>query len=197
MSKYRFNISDYHAIENADILVDGITVLAGPNGSGKSTISKWLYYMVDVATRFDEYVDKGVNDEFKHSLQILARAIREIWGYRSSRSEILTLSANIDALKKEMYRQHSIEVMLQQAFRQLDRYLSREHMDPLGEWRNELDEQLTNGTAGSGALMQLFTYYGKNKDKNLSDEANWDKAIAHFLLERERAAAELKNRDEF
>lgn len=38
MSKYRFNISDYHAIENADILVDGITVLAGPNGSGKSTI---------------------------------------------------------------------------------------------------------------------------------------------------------------
>ena len=102
MSKYRFNISDYHAIENADILVDGITVLAGPNGSGKSTISKWLYYMVDVATRFDEYVDKGVNDEFKHSLQILARAIREIWGYRSSRSEILTLSANIDALKKEI-----------------------------------------------------------------------------------------------
>ena len=93
-----------------------------------------------------------------------------------------------DALKKEMFKQHSIEVMLQQAFRQLDRYLSREHMDPLGEWRNELDEQLTNGTAGSGALMQLFTYYGKHKDKNLSDEANWDKAIAHFLLEREHAA---------
>lgn len=64
-----------------------------------------------------------------------------------------------------MYRQHSIEVMLQQAFRQLDRYLSREHMDSLGEWRNELDEQLTNGTAGSGALMQLFTYYGKTKIK--------------------------------
>ena len=102
MSKYRFNISDYHAIENADILVDGITVLAGPNGSGKSTISKWLYYMVDVATRFDEYVGKGVNDEFKHSLQILARAIREIWGYRSSRSEILSLAANVDALKKKI-----------------------------------------------------------------------------------------------
>ena len=58
--------------------------------------------MVDVATRFDEYVGKGVNDEFKHSLQILARAIREIWGYRSSRIEILTLSANIDAVKKKL-----------------------------------------------------------------------------------------------
>ena len=78
MSKYRFNISDYHAIENADILVDGITVLAGPNGSGKSTISKWLYYMVDVATKFDEYVGKGVNDEFKHSLQGLLQTLQRI-----------------------------------------------------------------------------------------------------------------------
>lgn len=102
MSKYRFYISDYHAIGKADILIDGITVLAGANGSGKSTISRWLYYMVDIATRFDEYVGKGVNDEFKHSLQILSRAIRDIWGYHSAGSEILALLANIDALKKEI-----------------------------------------------------------------------------------------------
>lgn len=44
MSKYRFNISDYHAIENADILVDGITVLAGPNGSGKVPFQMVVLY---------------------------------------------------------------------------------------------------------------------------------------------------------
>ena len=92
MSKYRFNISDYHAIENADILVDGITVLAGPNGSGKSTISKWLYYMVDVATRFDEYVGKGVNDEFKHSLQILRKRDKaDIVYFDDMTSDVLSL----------------------------------------------------------------------------------------------------------
>lgn len=101
-----------------------------------------------------------------------------------------------DALKKEMYRQHSLEVMLQQAFRQLDRYLSGKHMDPLGEWRNELDEQLANGTANNGALMQIFAYYSKNKDKTISDEANWDKAIEHFMQEREQTARDIKNRDD-
>ena len=64
-----------------------------------------------------------------------------------------------DALKKEMYRQHSIEVMLQQAFRQLDRYLSREHMDSLGEWRNELDEQLTNGKKQRRILKIAHRYF--------------------------------------
>lgn len=102
MSKYRFYISDYHAIGKADILMDGITVLAGPNGSGKSTISRWLYYMVDIATRFDEYLGKDVNAEIDNSLQILTRVIREIWGFHSGGSEKLVLLSTIDALRKEI-----------------------------------------------------------------------------------------------
>lgn len=37
MSFYRFTIRDYHSVEEADIRIDGITVLAGINSSGKST----------------------------------------------------------------------------------------------------------------------------------------------------------------
>ena len=80
MGKYRFNINNYHAIKEADILIDGITVLAGPNGSGKSTISRWLYYVIDVATKFDYYLNKGFCDELRDKLFVLRRILREMWG---------------------------------------------------------------------------------------------------------------------
>lgn len=38
MSNYRYTLSDYHAIKEADITINGITVLAGENGCGKSTL---------------------------------------------------------------------------------------------------------------------------------------------------------------
>ena len=55
MSIYNFKISDYHAIKQANIVIDGITVLAGENGGGNSTLSRWLYYIMNVATEFEGY----------------------------------------------------------------------------------------------------------------------------------------------
>lgn len=48
MSKYNFKIENYHAIGHADIDIDGITVIAGGNGCGKSTLSRWLYYILNI-----------------------------------------------------------------------------------------------------------------------------------------------------
>ena len=36
----KLNISNFAKIDNADIIIDGITVIAGENNTGKSTIGK-------------------------------------------------------------------------------------------------------------------------------------------------------------
>ena len=47
MNSYRFILEDYHAVKNADIILDGLTVLAGLNGCGKSTILRCLYGLMN------------------------------------------------------------------------------------------------------------------------------------------------------
>ena len=56
MSKYKYLLGNYHAVEHADIAIDGITVLAGENGCGKSTLSRWLYYIINGADNLEKFL---------------------------------------------------------------------------------------------------------------------------------------------
>ena len=55
MNTYKFLIKDYKAIKEANIDLNGITVLAGENGSGKSTITRWFYYLIEVIAKYDKF----------------------------------------------------------------------------------------------------------------------------------------------
>jgi predicted ATPase len=59
--RLRITVSNFRAIENADIVLNGITVLSGTNGTGKSTISRLLYEIIDSANNFDDLVLKRLN----------------------------------------------------------------------------------------------------------------------------------------
>ena len=78
MSRYNFQLSDYHAIKRASVDVDGITVLAGENGSGKSTLARWLYYVINVATDFDVYLTENYGRRLGRILRNVSRVRREI-----------------------------------------------------------------------------------------------------------------------
>lgn len=47
-------VKDFRAIHHADILLNGITVIAGINGSGKSTLSKLLYSAFENTNRLED-----------------------------------------------------------------------------------------------------------------------------------------------
>lgn len=81
MSIYRYTLSDYHAVKEADITIDGITVLAGENGCGKSTLSRWLYYLVNGVQQFDDLTVKEYVKEVNSMLQRQYSAAREMRYY--------------------------------------------------------------------------------------------------------------------
>lgn len=56
---YKFSINDFRAIGNADINLNGITVLAGINGCGKSTFARSVYSVINAINRF-ESIQKDV-----------------------------------------------------------------------------------------------------------------------------------------
>ena len=61
MDNLRISISNYRAIEKAEISLNGITVLSGTNGTGKSTISRLVYEIIECANDFDRLIVKDIN----------------------------------------------------------------------------------------------------------------------------------------
>lgn len=74
MSIYTYKLSNYRAVKNATIKIDGITVLAGENGSGKSTLSRFLYYIVKVLSDYEVLIDKAAKQELYQILFRIERA---------------------------------------------------------------------------------------------------------------------------
>ena len=73
MSKYKYTLRDYHAIKEAEIKLDGITVLSGINGCGKSTLSRWLYYLVNGSARFEEFLLGSYIEEINAKYDLFRR----------------------------------------------------------------------------------------------------------------------------
>lgn len=66
-------IKDFKAIEEASIVLDGITVLSGVNSSGKSTLARLLYYSFYHSDNYAELAERSV----KKLLEIYARFLGE------------------------------------------------------------------------------------------------------------------------
>jgi predicted ATPase len=80
MDKNQINIKlkNIRSIRDANIILDGITVIAGENGSGKSTISKLTYHLFHTSIDFDKIVDGNLQDELRRIYRTLDQLSREL-----------------------------------------------------------------------------------------------------------------------
>lgn len=64
-------VKNFRAIKDADIQINGITVVSGVNGSGKSTLSKLLYYALKNANSFEDLVIQHINIKLRPYFNVL------------------------------------------------------------------------------------------------------------------------------
>lgn len=72
----RLEIENFAKIGHADIVVDGITVLAGKNNTGKSTVGKALYAVFNALYGIDEKIENRRREEIRI---ICSTAGRNLW----------------------------------------------------------------------------------------------------------------------
>lgn len=85
MTNNQINIKfkNIRAIKDANIILDGITVIAGENGSGKSTISKLTYNIIKTSLDFDRIIQEKLAEELKsiyRNLDFLSRDLSYFLG---------------------------------------------------------------------------------------------------------------------
>lgn len=89
----KLNIKNFAKIKEADIIVDGITVIAGENNTGKSTVGKILFSLFNVLSDIDEKIcDERLKEVETTNLNIILNYISSL---DISRSTIYRIAINI------------------------------------------------------------------------------------------------------
>lgn len=75
----RFFTEDFRAVKSADIVIEGITLVAGENGCGKSTLSKLIYYLYKTLSNYDQLVSEKLNDDLRNVVRFLEISQTELF----------------------------------------------------------------------------------------------------------------------
>lgn len=143
MSTYKYSLFDYHAVSQAEITIDGITVLAGDNGCGKSTLSRWLYYLVNTSTRYEELLFEELKEQLDGLLRQGRSVIREIGrsGREFSVPDFLELNATLQRIN---ILDENAEQMVLQVFRNCMHLLGIGLLEYLSDTQSEYRVQRMN-----------------------------------------------------
>lgn len=78
LNKYTFRLKNYRAILDADIKLDGLTILSGENGCGKSTTTRWIYFILEMVSNFEQYAFADYKDELLQVINKLESIRRDV-----------------------------------------------------------------------------------------------------------------------
>ncbi len=157
MNSYRFILNDYHAIRNADIILDGLTVLAGLNGCGKSTISRWLYGFVRYSNRYDHIIDNETSDAIYDRNRRLAEVLRRIAYWAKISILPAPTKQNVDLEHEISSFQERVEEIRESILKYMD-------SDLLAKYGRELWNALGIDEAGTNLQENISRFLKKEQE---------------------------------
>lgn len=104
----KLSLQNIGKLKNAEIEINGITIIAGENDTGKSTISKSLYSIFNAFYKIDEKMKQEKEGEIYHQIFRLKRLLENdgfndfIHGYPVE-SRYVSKSSNVKEITKQIY----------------------------------------------------------------------------------------------
>jgi energy-coupling factor transporter ATP-binding protein EcfA2 len=108
-SNIRIKTEGFRAVNEADLIIDGITLVAGENGCGKSSISKLLYFLYKTVSNYDLLVKKRLFSSLQDILLFLDIVQQELTLNLKDRNLRDEYRKEISELKRELYSAEFLE----------------------------------------------------------------------------------------
>ena len=160
MNKYKYIVRDYHAIKEAEIKIDGITVLSGINGCGKSTLSRWLYYLINGAKEFDNFLYADYKEKISRIINRMQFACMDLNRFRRTNNSIQAKDT-LDKLYEAAEKLKTLKVYSNEQVENVqDLFLQALHTTT-----DFLSETLT-GDIPDARKSRIFNYFDINVQNN-------------------------------
>jgi len=98
----RVNTKDFRAVKSADLLIEGITLVAGVNGCGKSTLSKLIYYLYQTLSNYDNLVSNKLINDLSDVARFLEISQSELFKKKYDRQKRMEFRKNFQSLRNSL-----------------------------------------------------------------------------------------------
>ena len=117
----KLNISNFAKIDNADIIIDGITVIAGENNTGKSTIGKILFSIFNSLYDINEKIQgQRISEINANNRKIIQNHINVQMDFKTYRQYTLYVERYVNNIifNNETFNKDEIAAELNEQFKE-------------------------------------------------------------------------------